>query len=319
MELSYPTHRSPSIALVIALAALAPVSAARADPPATTIYFGAPVIPTVRVLARAEIPAPEAPPAPECPRAVTVARRMDGSTERASMPLVDCEGRVREDARQALSILARPRGRAAPTDEEMRRWRETSGASVEHLAQDVRLLHPALLLRLQRIGEAFEGGTIEIVSGFRPRSPRTSRHHHGRALDLRVAGVSREAVRDLAASFEQTGVGWYPNSTFVHVDVREESAYWVDLSRPGERARYVRGASPPSAEGSATEAGPTASAGTASPGTMSDARATDAPIGSSGEEREAEDEGPPPSDDELREMRLQTDALLRSIRVPLAE
>jgi hypothetical protein len=40
-------------------------------------------------------------------------------------------------------------------------------------------------------------------------------------------------------TFAETGVGWYPNSTFVHVDVREESVA-VDVSSPGERPRYVQ-------------------------------------------------------------------------------
>jgi hypothetical protein len=35
-------------------------------------------------------------------------------------------------------------------------------------------------------------------------------------------------------------VGYYPNSTFVHVDVRAASAYWVDRSGPGEKPNYVR-------------------------------------------------------------------------------
>ncbi|HEY2513991.1 MAG TPA: hypothetical protein VGI39_24155, partial [Polyangiaceae bacterium] len=32
--------------------------------------------------------------------------------------------------------------------------------------------------------------------------------------------------------------GYYPNSTFVHMDVREKSAFWIDFSRPGEPPRY---------------------------------------------------------------------------------
>jgi hypothetical protein len=36
----------------------------------------------------------------------------------------------------------------------------------------------------------------------------------------------------------ETGVGYYPNSTFVHVDVRPDAAYWVDRSGPGEPPDY---------------------------------------------------------------------------------
>jgi hypothetical protein len=34
-------------------------------------------------------------------------------------------------------------------------------------------------------------------------------------------------------------VGYYPNSTFVAVDGREEAAYWVDRSGPGPAPDYA--------------------------------------------------------------------------------
>jgi hypothetical protein len=33
-------------------------------------------------------------------------------------------------------------------------------------------------------------------------------------------------------------VGYYPNSTFVHLDVRDTPATWIDYSKPGEPPRY---------------------------------------------------------------------------------
>jgi hypothetical protein len=42
-----------------------------------------------------------------------------------------------------------------------------------------------------------------------------------------------------ARELSETGVGYYPNSLFTHIDVRQRSVLWVDLSRPGEAARYV--------------------------------------------------------------------------------
>jgi hypothetical protein len=232
---------------VLALGALLPC-AARADPPTTIVVFGVPA----ETLSIIDAPAAAPPPvrARECPPAVTVTRRIGGGRERVHMPLLDCDGSPREEALDALSVLARPRSlEAPPSVEELRAWRESDGDPAL-LAEGVRRLHPGLLERLQRIAEAFAPHPIEILSGYRPDSPERSRHHHGRALDLVVSGVSREALRDLAVTFPETGVGWYPNSVFVHVDVREERAYWVDLSGPGERPRYVRGAEPPApAEG----------------------------------------------------------------------
>ena len=47
-------------------------------------------------------------------------------------------------------------------------------------------------------------------------------------------------LRDyLRRNFQKVGVGYYPNSSFVHLDVRKDrSAFWIDYSGPGERAVY---------------------------------------------------------------------------------
>ncbi len=88
------------------------------------------------------------------------------------------------------------------------------------------------------------GKPLEVVSGFRAYTPTQytphSNHNFGRALDFRVQGVRNEELRDFCRSLRNTGCGYYPNSTFVHVDVRDTSAYWVDLARPGEPPRYER-------------------------------------------------------------------------------
>jgi hypothetical protein len=62
----------------------------------------------------------------------------------------------------------------------------------------------------------------------------------GLACDFRVEGVKATDLRDyLRKSFEKVGVGYYPNSSFVHLDVRKDrSAFWIDYSGPGERAIY---------------------------------------------------------------------------------
>jgi hypothetical protein len=215
------------------IALLSAVSIARADPPVTTVVFGVPAR-TIETVRPAERP---------CPRAVTVERRIGGERERMSMPLLDCAGRPRDEALLALSVLARPRGLAAPAAEEMRRWREQR-RDPSYVAEGIRSVHPALLDRLQRIGDAFEGRTIEIFSGQTPRAPRSSRHHHARALDLNVRGVERESVRDLALTFDQTGIGFYPDDVFIHLDVRERSAYWTAGERfegtPDDLARIRR-------------------------------------------------------------------------------
>lgn len=57
------------------------------------------------------------------------------------------------------------------------------------------------------------------------------------------------------------GVGYYPRSTFVHLDVRDRSAYWVDRSRPGQAPQYQRqpaaaGESPEDGDGDGETAAP---------------------------------------------------------------
>jgi len=98
-----------------------------------------------------------------------------------------------------------------------------------------------LALLLSVISDHFGGRAITIVSGFREARRFTSRgsqHVSGHATDIRVEGVGRRALFDFCRSIGHTGCGYYPHSTFVHVDAREEATQWVDWSRPGRRPRY---------------------------------------------------------------------------------
>lgn len=105
---------------------------------------------------------------------------------------------------------------------------------------------PRLVALIGVVSNHFAGRTLEVVSGFRPYKPTQytpdSRHNYGRALDFRVRGVPNEELRDFCRTLRDTGCGYYPNSTFVHLDVRTASAYWVDLAHPGEPPRYAKNA-----------------------------------------------------------------------------
>ena len=89
------------------------------------------------------------------------------------------------------------------------------------------LLHN-LLTRLGR-----PNAVVDIVCGYRTpesneylrtRGPNTgvaknSQHTLAKAIDIRIPGVGTRKLRDIALSLQAGGVGYYPISQFVHVDV----------------------------------------------------------------------------------------------------
>jgi uncharacterized protein YcbK (DUF882 family) len=84
---------------------------------------------------------------------------------------------------------------------------------------------------MTRLGKP--NGIIDIVCGYRtPWSneflrtrgrdtgvARNSQHVQAKAIDIRVPGVQTRNLRDAALSLQAGGVGYYPRSQFVHVDV----------------------------------------------------------------------------------------------------
>ena len=105
----------------------------------------------------------------------------------------------------------------------------------DHRTNDVTHYYPkefdALHDVMAKLGRS--GSEIDIVCGFRTpwsnnflrtRSSSTgvaqySQHMLAKAIDIRVPGVSTRALRDVALSLRAGGVGYYPVSQFVHVDV----------------------------------------------------------------------------------------------------
>ena len=100
-------------------------------------------------------------------------------------------------------------------------------------------------------------GVIDIVCGYRtPESnaflrqgtaasgvAEHSQHMVAKAIDIRVPGVSTARLRDAALALEAGGVGYYPVSQFVHVDVGpvRTVVVWRDGGRIGRRAHASRG------------------------------------------------------------------------------
>jgi uncharacterized protein YcbK (DUF882 family) len=103
-------------------------------------------------------------------------------------------------------------------------------------------IDPRLASLIGTVSDHFGGRTIRVVSGFRPYTPAQytahSNHNVGKALDFVVEGVPNTVLRDFCRTFRNAGVGYYPNSSFVHLDARSEKAFWIDTSHPGEAPHH---------------------------------------------------------------------------------
>lgn len=139
--------------------------------------------------------------------------------QRLLISLVDPRGRVRGQAPAQLAAFLKPRNSVKVKPPQKR-----------------------LITLLAQVSDHFGGRRIQVVSGYRLAGGFTShesRHVAGAAIDLHVDGVPNRALCDYLRHFDDVGVGFYPNSTFVHFDVRERNAYWIDVSGPGEKPNYL--------------------------------------------------------------------------------
>jgi uncharacterized protein YcbK (DUF882 family) len=96
---------------------------------------------------------------------------------------------------------------------------------------EVHVIDPKLLDLLHALAKSMKSTEpFHVISGY--RSPRTnsalrahsngvakySLHMEGKAIDIRLPGVALDTVRDSALGLARGGVGYYPDSNFVHVD-----------------------------------------------------------------------------------------------------
>jgi len=102
----------------------------------------------------------------------------------------------------------------------------------DHYSGEVGNMHPPLFDVLHELRQALgRTGPFEIISAY--RCPATndrlrntrgggvakqSLHMQGRAVDVRLPGVPLAELRDAAISLRAGGVGYYPDSRFVHLD-----------------------------------------------------------------------------------------------------
>jgi uncharacterized protein YcbK (DUF882 family) len=99
------------------------------------------------------------------------------------------------------------------------------------------------------------GNTVDILSAYRSQETNDalresgttnaalhSQHISAKALDIRVPGVAAPVLRDAALSLDAGGVGYYPKSQFVHVDVGpvRQWSYAPHRAKHARSSRRVR-------------------------------------------------------------------------------
>ncbi len=157
----------------------------------------------------------------------------------ATPPPTDGRGRPQ----LVLEILNTGEKIAVPAHREDGGFRAYDADRLAHRLRDTRTnnelpLDPELLDLVYQVQTHFKAGAIRVISGYRTRTPTgQSNHGRGRAIDIIVPGTKDEDVAQFVRSRGFVGVGLYPTSGFVHVDIRPQSYYWVDRSGPGQRNR----------------------------------------------------------------------------------
>jgi uncharacterized protein YcbK (DUF882 family) len=92
-------------------------------------------------------------------------------------------------------------------------------------------VEPRLLTILSHIYDHFGGKRIEVTSGYRNQRNTGSYHYKGSATDILIDGVKPTRLRAFVETLDAggMGIGLYPRSGFVHVDVRPPPSYrWID-------------------------------------------------------------------------------------------
>lgn len=95
----------------------------------------------------------------------------------------------------------------------------------------VKPIDPMLLNTLHQLTNSIEyTGVINVISGYRTpatnamlaaRSEKVAQnsfHMRGQAIDIRMPGIATTGVRDTALALSRGGVGYYPESDFIHLD-----------------------------------------------------------------------------------------------------
>jgi uncharacterized protein YcbK (DUF882 family) len=93
----------------------------------------------------------------------------------------------------------------------------------------------------------FRAKRVTIISAYRkPGAKSEGRHAQGKAIDFKLNSTSASALAAYLRTMSRVGVGVYthPDTQYVHLDVRDQSYFWIDASPPGRtwRERPIGGA-----------------------------------------------------------------------------
>lgn len=103
----------------------------------------------------------------------------------------------------------------------------------DHRTGDIRHFNPRLYDILSDLTSSVgrRGGEIDIICGYRTSSTneslrartqgvaKNSLHIQAEAIDLRMPGIDTLKLRNAALGLARGGVGYYPHSDFIHLDV----------------------------------------------------------------------------------------------------
>jgi len=167
-------------------------------------------------------PLPDAPSKKEAWLADKAARkdvRLVRAPAPAAMPVLTLHNVwTNESLPVALSSVAKP---AAPFDQLAR----------DHFTNQSTRMDARLFDTVVRAAANFHATYVEIVSGFRAPKyqlmlrkkghevARDSQHPRGTAVDFRIPAVDTRVLLRYVRSLRLGGVGFYPDSKFVHADV----------------------------------------------------------------------------------------------------
>jgi uncharacterized protein YcbK (DUF882 family) len=113
----------------------------------------------------------------------------------------------------------------------LRAMRQINHIMRDYRTGEIKPVDPKLLDLLSRISQKVDPSSpIHIISGYRSARTnamlrkttsgvaRNSFHMAGRAIDIRIPGCRTDGIYQMAKHLGRGGVGYYPESDFVHLD-----------------------------------------------------------------------------------------------------